>query len=188
MGPMLVTKAMLPLLRKTRGRIINVTSAAARNPVPCFAIYSSSKAGLEAMSDALRLELFKFGVDVCMLEPPNSPEKTPLCSRQSKYHQEMRAAITQENERVFGEYFRKCSKFICSLFPHPANNGSADETFLQCFGAALTERNPDFIYSANKSGSLVENLREPFLKMLLPRCYYDEMRRSRVPLPKFEEC
>ena len=51
------------------GRIVNVTSVHGRCVYPCRGAYGASKYALEALSDALRLEMKKFGVSVSILEP-----------------------------------------------------------------------------------------------------------------------
>ena len=66
-GPIAVTQAALPLLRSARGRIVNVSSINAQLPMPYWALYSASKAALVALSDAWRMELAPWGVDVTVL-------------------------------------------------------------------------------------------------------------------------
>lgn len=66
-GPMLVTAELLPMLRATHGRIVNIGSSSAVLATPFLAAYAASKAGLEAWSDALRRELAPFGVGVTLL-------------------------------------------------------------------------------------------------------------------------
>jgi short-subunit dehydrogenase len=48
---------------------VNITSSGAKVPIPLLGAYSASKAGLEGMSDVLRLELMLFGIDLVMIEP-----------------------------------------------------------------------------------------------------------------------
>ena len=81
-GPILVTKAFLPLLRVSSGRILNLTSQSVEWALPFYGPYGASKAGLEAASDSLRLEMKKFFVDVVLLDPGNHPMATPLNLRQ----------------------------------------------------------------------------------------------------------
>src|SRR4051812_41915524 len=64
-----VTQACLPALRRTRGRIVNVSSIAGRVALPLYGPYAASKFALEALSDALRRELRGSGVDVALVEP-----------------------------------------------------------------------------------------------------------------------
>lgn len=68
-GVVAATQAFLPLLRKTHGRIINVGSIQGRLTAPFLGPYSASKMALEAITDALRIELAPFGVSVSIIEP-----------------------------------------------------------------------------------------------------------------------
>jgi len=68
LGPILMANAVLPGMRaRGRGKIIQVSSAAARNPNPLLGAYAASKAGLEAMSACLRVELHAFGIHVTVV-------------------------------------------------------------------------------------------------------------------------
>lgn len=70
-GPARVSRAFLPLLRRSGGRIVNVGSLTARMSFPFAGAYSASKAALAAMSHAMRRELRPHGVWVILLEPGN---------------------------------------------------------------------------------------------------------------------
>jgi len=64
-----VTKTFLPLIKKSQGRVVNMSSLAGRLS-PCFAsAYCISKYGVEAFSDALRREMNPWGVLVSVIEP-----------------------------------------------------------------------------------------------------------------------
>lgn len=69
-GLMGLTQLLLPAMRERgRGRIINVSSIAGRWVTPGSGWYGASKHALEALSDALRLELHAFGLRVVLVEP-----------------------------------------------------------------------------------------------------------------------
>jgi NAD(P)-dependent dehydrogenase (short-subunit alcohol dehydrogenase family) len=69
-GPHRLTRAVLPHMRtREEGTIVNVASVSGRIATPGSGAYSASKFALEAMSDALRGELDRFGVDVVLVEP-----------------------------------------------------------------------------------------------------------------------
>jgi NAD(P)-dependent dehydrogenase (short-subunit alcohol dehydrogenase family) len=68
-----VTQAVMPLIKAARGTIINVSSVGGRMTTPMLGPYSASKFALEALSDALRVELAPFGVKVVVIEPGGSP-------------------------------------------------------------------------------------------------------------------
>jgi len=64
-----VTKTFLPLLKKSQGRIVNMSSMAGRLAIPFESAYCVSKYAVEALSDAIRRELSPWGVQVSMVEP-----------------------------------------------------------------------------------------------------------------------
>ncbi|XP_075708133.1 retinol dehydrogenase 7-like isoform X2 [Rhinoderma darwinii] len=68
LGPIDVTLRLLPLIRKSKGRIVNVSSIVGRVTI-CGGGYCISKFGVEAFSDSLRRELKPFGVQVSIIEP-----------------------------------------------------------------------------------------------------------------------
>jgi NAD(P)-dependent dehydrogenase (short-subunit alcohol dehydrogenase family) len=69
-GLLEVTRAFLPTMRERRqGRVINVSSVVGRFVLPGMGAYSATKFALEALSDALRMELAHFGVSVVLIEP-----------------------------------------------------------------------------------------------------------------------
>lgn len=69
-GPQRLIREVLPHMReREEGTIVNVSSVAGRVAFPGSGVYSGSKAALEAMSDALRVEASRFGVDVVLIEP-----------------------------------------------------------------------------------------------------------------------
>lgn len=71
LGPYRITKAFAPLLIESEGRVLNVTSIAGIVTGPFSGAYSMTKHGLEAYTDALAIELERFGVEVAAVEPGN---------------------------------------------------------------------------------------------------------------------
>jgi NAD(P)-dependent dehydrogenase (short-subunit alcohol dehydrogenase family) len=59
--------------RKLSGRIINMSSIGGKLVAPLFGPYSSSKHAVEAVSDAMRLEVYPFGIQVVLIEPGDIP-------------------------------------------------------------------------------------------------------------------
>jgi NAD(P)-dependent dehydrogenase (short-subunit alcohol dehydrogenase family) len=68
-GPLAVTKALLPLLRTACGRVVNVTSVGGKAGLPMMAPYVAAKHGLEGLSDVMRMEFRQLGVHVSVIEP-----------------------------------------------------------------------------------------------------------------------
>ncbi len=77
-GPIAVTQAFLPQLRERgAGVVVNVSSTTTLLPLPMLAVYTASKAALNAFTESLALELEPFGVRVRLVLPGSSPE-TPF--------------------------------------------------------------------------------------------------------------
>jgi NAD(P)-dependent dehydrogenase (short-subunit alcohol dehydrogenase family) len=65
-----LTNQLIPVFRKQGyGRIVNVSSVVGRMALPFMGIYSASKFALEAVSDALRVELSQDRIAVSLVEP-----------------------------------------------------------------------------------------------------------------------
>jgi short-subunit dehydrogenase len=69
LGPLALTRRLLPGLRARRGRVVFIGSLAGRLSLPFQAHYSATKAAIAALSDALRMELRPHGVTVTCVEP-----------------------------------------------------------------------------------------------------------------------
>ncbi|WP_398478554.1 SDR family oxidoreductase [Tardiphaga sp.] len=82
MGPVIVTKAFLPLLGAdpaltgAPGRIVMMSSVSGQFGNPLLSPYSTSKFALEGLSESLRRELMLFGIDVITIAP--GPVRTPI--------------------------------------------------------------------------------------------------------------
>ncbi|XP_063023045.1 D-beta-hydroxybutyrate dehydrogenase, mitochondrial-like isoform X2 [Melospiza melodia melodia] len=70
-GTVRVTKAFLPLIRRAKGRVVNITSMLGRMASPSRSCYCVSKFGVAAFSDCLRQEMYRWGVRVILVEPSN---------------------------------------------------------------------------------------------------------------------
>jgi NAD(P)-dependent dehydrogenase (short-subunit alcohol dehydrogenase family) len=64
-----VTRALFPLLRRARGLVVNIGSVSGVLVTPFAGAYCASKAAVHALSDALRLELAPFGIQVVEVQP-----------------------------------------------------------------------------------------------------------------------
>ncbi len=69
-GLLAVTRAFIPEMRaRGAGRVINVSSIGGRMVFPLGGVYHATKYAVEALSDALRMELRQFGIRVSVIEP-----------------------------------------------------------------------------------------------------------------------
>jgi NAD(P)-dependent dehydrogenase (short-subunit alcohol dehydrogenase family) len=135
-GPLAVTQALLPLLRRGRGRVVNVTSAAGKAGVPLMAPYVAAKHGLEGLSDVMRLEFRQLGVQVSVIEPGFIGT-----AMGGKLQSDTRAAIRclpDEGQRRYGPALAKLAETI----DQHAKTGSPPEVVAGDVLHALTSKRP----------------------------------------------
>ncbi|MDE3042068.1 MAG: SDR family oxidoreductase [Nitrospirota bacterium] len=100
-GQIAVTQAFLPLLRRGRGRIVNMGSIAGRGTIPLLGPYSASKYALEALTDALRMELQPWGIQVSIIEP--GAIATPIWEKSDKAAGDLEASASEAAKALYGE-------------------------------------------------------------------------------------
>jgi NAD(P)-dependent dehydrogenase (short-subunit alcohol dehydrogenase family) len=96
-----VTQAFLPLLRLGRGRIVNMGSIAGRAVMPFMGPYSASKFALEALTDAMRMELRPWGIHVSIVEP--GAIESRIWDKGRHAADRMEAAASPEAKAHYGE-------------------------------------------------------------------------------------
>ncbi|KAK3090629.1 hypothetical protein FSP39_013275 [Pinctada imbricata] len=109
-GTVRVAKAFLPLLRLTKGRVVNVSSVRGRCAFPVASAYSMAKYGVEAFSDTLRAEMLKFGVKVIVVEPSNYGGATGMlndvwCQQMEKDITSMWNEASNEVRNTYGQNY-----------------------------------------------------------------------------------
>jgi NAD(P)-dependent dehydrogenase (short-subunit alcohol dehydrogenase family) len=99
-GPMIVTRAVLPVMRKQRsGHIISISSTAGLTSLEFCSAYSASKFGLEGFMQALQTEIGPFGINTTIVNPGFF--RTELLTEQStKYADNPIADYTEKREQL----------------------------------------------------------------------------------------
>ena len=98
-GQIAVTQAFLPLLRKGRGRIVNIGSISGRMATPFLGAYAASKFAMEAVTDSLRMELRPWGIPVSIIEPGSIA--TPLWQRGHSAADEIGKKLPPEARQLY---------------------------------------------------------------------------------------
>lgn len=111
-GPVAVTQAVLPLLRRNAGRIVNIGSISGKVSTPMMGPYAASKFALEAISDALRAELAQWGMHVALVDPGNI--ETPIWKKTTAFADEMLATMPPETEELYGAMISKAREMAKS--------------------------------------------------------------------------
>jgi NADP-dependent 3-hydroxy acid dehydrogenase YdfG len=102
LGTMAVTHAVLPQLRqRQRGVIVNVSSAITLKPLPMIAVYTATKAAVEAFSESLALELEPFNVRVRLVLPGRGTETRFSDNARARMHNSIPEPYAQFAAKVF---------------------------------------------------------------------------------------
>ena len=101
-----VTKAVLPLLRRGRGRIVNIASIAGRVGLPTQSAYCASKYAVEGYSEVLRKEMLPWGVTVHVIEP-GVFKQTGLYGTWKKGYEANYDDLPEDVKRDYGRTFYK---------------------------------------------------------------------------------
>ena len=147
-GTLTVLRAALPHLRRAQGRAVVVGSLAGRAPIPFQAHYSATKAALDAITLALRIEVAPFGVGVSLVEPGDI--NTP-------FNENMEWGV--EGASVYAERRRACERVVRESLP----KAPGPEIVAEVIRRALTARRPRVRYTVGPDALLV-----PLGRRLLP--------------------
>src|SRR3954470_15367534 len=162
-GQLAVTQAFLPLLRRSKGRIVNMSSIGGRVAQPFAGPYVASKFALEAVTDVLRIELLGFDVDVIAIEPGTIA--TPIWEKSSQEAEKVLAGLTPEQRDLYGKRLAKMAK----LLERQTKRGVSPDKVAQAVEKALTSSRPRTRY-------LVGDAYVPLaLKTLLPTRVLDKL-------------
>jgi NAD(P)-dependent dehydrogenase (short-subunit alcohol dehydrogenase family) len=146
-APAQVIRAFLPSMRaRGSGRIVNISSVSGRVSSPFIGWYSASKFALEALSDALRVEVREFGIDVILIEP------TGFAS--SIWANAVPLLPSNAQTGPYRRAYSKAQKLINSNFPEPSPVARIVRT-------ALEAKKPKARYLIGKGSGAI-----PYLRLL----------------------
>ncbi|MCK5738172.1 SDR family NAD(P)-dependent oxidoreductase, partial [bacterium] len=158
-APLALTRLAVPLMRKNGGKVVNIGSISGIVTTPFSAAYCATKAALHSLSDALRMELAPFNIQVITIQAgavksqfgENASKRASALLRPDSVYQaiadhiEQRARVSQEDATPADVFARKVVQQISR--PQP----------------------PWLFRTAKKSFSL------PLIKKLLPQRVLDRM-------------
>jgi NAD(P)-dependent dehydrogenase (short-subunit alcohol dehydrogenase family) len=146
-GQLAVTQAFLPLLRRGHGRIVNMGSISGRLATPFVGPYSASKFALEALSDALRIELRPWGIQVAVIEPGGIA--TPIWERSIAVADRLLESMPQQAM----EYYGKVAPAIRKSALRMGKKGTPPSAVADAVAHALTAPRPRTRYFVGERAS-----------------------------------
>ncbi|KAJ3486109.1 hypothetical protein NLG97_g6679 [Lecanicillium saksenae] len=133
-GPLYVMQAALPGMRGNKsGTIINISSAAARDPLAACSVYAASKAALEAASESLAKELAPHNIRVLIVEPGNFrtnfvntlENMSPEASTVPEYYDDPVGLIVRRFLTVHGKQIGNPTEGVRRIFEAATGEGTA---------------------------------------------------------------
>lgn len=141
-----VTQAFLPLLRQSKGRIVNIGSIIGKMAMPFLGSNSASKFAMEAFTDVLRMELRPWGISVSIIEP--TYVATPIWEK----------AVENETLRDFPqqayELYGSALTAACKSALRSGKAGIPAEAVAKAVVHALTAKRPKTRYLVGRDARL----------------------------------
>lgn len=159
-----VTQAMLPAIRRARGRIVFLSSIGGRIAFPLNGAYHAAKFGIEAVGDVFRQELRPWGISVSIVEPGSID--TPIWERGASNASEIEARAHPDQEALYGQAIESFRKVVKDL----AERGIPPEKVAKVIEHALSAARPRSRYLVGLDAKL-----QARLKPLIPTPLFDRM-------------
>ncbi|QNK78002.1 SDR family oxidoreductase [Winogradskyella sp. PAMC22761] len=157
-GPINVTKAVLPSMRKQNsGLIINVTSIAGYMGLPYRGVYSASKGALELITEAFRMELKAFNINMANVAPGDFATNIAA----GRYHAP--ALKDSPYKDTYGK--------TLSLMDEHVDSGGDPKEMAGAIYKIIEAKNPKIHY---KVGAFLQKF-SIVLKRILPDSVYEKM-------------
>jgi NAD(P)-dependent dehydrogenase (short-subunit alcohol dehydrogenase family) len=146
-GQVAVTQALLPALRRARGRIVLMGSIGGRSALPFLGPYAASKHALEAIADSLRVELRPWGVDVSIVEPASIA--TAIWQKGASRAQALQDGFDAEVAELYEPAVARFRKVALSRGP-----GADPDSVARAVEHALTAQRPRARYLVGRDAHL----------------------------------
>jgi NAD(P)-dependent dehydrogenase (short-subunit alcohol dehydrogenase family) len=172
-GQCAVTQAVLPQLRKARGRVLFISSVNGRIATPMLGPYSASKFALEAAADALRIELRAWGIPVVLIEPAQTD--TDMWRTAGDMVSDVEAGMSAAHRDLYAKHIVGMKKFV----PRARRMASPTDKVVAVVEEALTARRPKARYVV----ALLPKL-QTMLVTKMPAALRDRLMGFMVGLPR----
>lgn len=154
-GTMRMINKVLPIMRKQmNGRIINLSSVAGVISIPYQSMYSVSKYSIEALTEALRIEVKPFNIKVSMVEPGDT--KTGFTDK--------RMVVKNAKNSIYNKTFTKSVQTM----EHDERNGVSPEKVTKVIVKLVNKKNPPIRSAVGFSYKAI-----CFCKKILPARFFE---------------
>lgn len=167
-GYLSMIKACLPLLRRSQGRIVNISSINGRCVFPIVGSGCATKYAIEALSDALRLELSPWKIKVALIEP--GVVVTPLWKKSQATFENLPSLVAKEQLDL---YYPSWSEAVEKRYLEDQRyymTGTPVEQVVNMVAHALFSKKPKIRYLVGWDAKLIAVAR-----WLLPDWLFDRL-------------
>jgi NAD(P)-dependent dehydrogenase (short-subunit alcohol dehydrogenase family) len=171
-GQLALIQAFSRLLRRARGRIVNITTVGVNIAIPFGGLLNASKSAFAKVSDTLRLEMHPFAVRVIAIEPGSI--NTPAVDKTLGDLEQVIANLPAEAQLQYGAAIRKMGRRGYEM----EKNGSSPEVVAYAVHHALTSPRPRIRYRVGKHAKLLSTL-----PRILPESVMDALLRKMLGSP-----
>ena len=171
-GLMRMCQLVLPKMRERgEGRIVNVSSMGGKLVFPGGGVYHATKHAVEALSDALRWEVQKFGVEVVIIEPGLI---------KTEFAETAVGSISEtDTEGPYSKFNHQVGKVTAGAYSGPtAKLGGGPDTVARKIEKAITARRPRTRYKVTPSAGLIMAQRR-----ILSDRMWDRFVKTQYPQP-----
>ncbi|MGZ3532145.1 MAG: SDR family NAD(P)-dependent oxidoreductase [Vulcanimicrobiaceae bacterium] len=166
-GQVAVTRALLDLLRRAKGRIVNIGSIGGHIAMPFIGALVASKFALEAINDVLRMELKRFEIEVIAVEP--AAIRTRAVDTMERSIEPTIASFSEIEKQYYQNDFRAAMH----NFLKEEHAGSPPEVVGAAILRALTDRRPKTRYFVGANATRLRILPKILPDRLLDRVRLD---------------
>jgi len=165
-GPLILTQKMIPLLRKSSGRIVNVGSVGGHTTIPFGFSVCSSKHALESLTSGLRQELAPWGIHAIAVDP-----SSVATHGADGMVEQVEATINESFSAAHRGFYEKAVLDMAISMHEQEMNGAAPEAVGRVIIQALTARHPKARYRVGPhAGTII------LLSRILPDRLFDRIK------------
>jgi short-subunit dehydrogenase len=157
LGHIAVTQSFLGLIRRCRGRVVNIGSIGGLQPVPFLSAYDACKAGMHAYTDSLRMELGAQGIQVVLVIPGHIA--TPIWRKTGGKGESLPDSLPEEGRAIYGSMIDAFMQTVRNM----EQGGLKAEAVAEVVARVLTVPKPNTCYLVGRDARL-----QSFLTKLAP--------------------
>ena len=151
-GHIALTQAMLPFLRSSHGRVVNISSVGGKVAMGTYGAYAGAKFALEAVSDALRREVASQGIQVVVVEPGGV--KTEMTGHGIERARAFAGAMSSDERKHYGALMQAIINQATAF----TETGITSDAAAVVIARAVTTRKPKTRYTIGRDAAMLTRL------------------------------